>query len=109
MTIGNLNKRVTVQWDDSDPLLSGGEDKWANPATLASCWAHIERVVRGDERLTDGMLPTMLAGYRVTIRYLAGITELMRVKWGERYFAIRHVPAADRHDRFLVLDCEEVE
>lgn len=108
-TIGRLDKRVVIERDDSNPLNSGGVNPWADPVEHASAWARIEKASAADERLSDGILPTMLAAYRVTIRYVAGVTELMRVKWGSRYFAIRHAPASNRHDRFLVLDCEEVE
>lgn len=46
--------------------------------------------------------------YRITLRYLAGVTPLMRVKLGARTFEIQHVDNVGERNRALALTVTEV-
>ena len=44
----------------------------------------------------------------IKLRYIDGITSLMRVKYGSRYFEIFLVNNVDEKNEFILLSCKEV-
>ncbi len=100
---GRLRHRVTLQ-NAADTADGGGgfTTTWSDVATV---WAAIEPL-KSRERLFAQQLETPVT-HRVTIRYRAGVTAKMRLKFGARVFNIRGVINAGERDRTLELLCEE--
>lgn len=83
----------------------GFGDPWADPIKVAAARAKIQPL-RGNERLRAMQLEDTVT-HRITMRYRAGITAKMRVKFGARLFNIRAVIDPEERNRFLELMCEE--
>lgn len=100
---GRLRHRVTLQ-SAADTADGGGgfTTTWSDVATV---WAAIEPLA-ARERLFAQQLENPVT-HRVTIRYRAGVTATMRLKFGARVFNIRGVINAGERDRTLELLCEE--
>lgn len=113
MLINRLDRRVLIQRDDSPELDSGGISPWSVPFDVAEVWANLKRESQAEEDTIPGGVPVGRARYKVTIRYRGDISvnDRMRIKVSDtsRYLAIRHVPDVSRRERFIAMDCEEVE
>ena len=100
---GALRHRITLQSATDTPDGGGGfTTVWTDVATV---WAAIEPL-KGREQLHAAQLETPVT-HRVTLRYRAGVTPKMRVKFGTRVFNIRAVIDAEERHRTLELMCEE--
>jgi len=82
MRSGRLRHRVTIQQPVPDRSI-GGEDSWHDYATV---WAAIEPL-RGREYLAAQQEGAEVTG-RITMRYIAGVKQTMRIKHGSRIYEI---------------------
>ena len=101
--VGRMDRRVTLQ-DRSVSPSSFGEPvpAWADVAEL---WASIEPL--GSSEIWRAQAAESDATHRVTIRYLAGVTERMRLVYGGRILEIESVANEGERDRVLTLLCRE--
>jgi SPP1 family predicted phage head-tail adaptor len=101
---GRLNKRVEIQEAAETTDANGATSRtWS---TWRRCWAAIE-TPSGRETLQSGS-PTALLSHLVTIRYVAGVTPKMRIKYGPRIFGIGSVVNVNERNEDLLLACAEV-
>lgn len=104
MSAGRLRHRVIIQNYTTTTNQYGEETKvWAD---LDTVWAAVEPL-RGTELFESqqrfGALDT-----RIVMRYLSGVDETMRVKFGSRMFAIVSPPInKDERGIYLELMCKE--
>ena len=99
---GKLRHRVTIQQFTigSPQQTSSGEadGEWTEVKTV---WGAIEPL-RGRELIAAQQVASEVTG-TITIRYRAGVTAAMRVKFGARYYGVLAVVDPDeRHDRLLL-------
>jgi SPP1 family predicted phage head-tail adaptor len=69
-------------------------------------WGLVESQANGEHVGTQKTLST--GSVRVVIRYRAGITPKMRVKYGERTLNINGIINRDERNVELALDCREL-
>ena len=102
---GQLNRQITIQQNTQTKDAEGGMvDSWANFAE--NIWAKKNNLSGNERAATRQGGSTLDARTEFTIRYLAGITEQMRVLCDGKYYNIRHVnDFMDRHE-FIVLTCD---
>lgn len=74
-------------------------------STFTSPWVKAEPT-GGSQRMFAGKIDNP-AGMKFTMRYVAGVTETMRVLWGTRTFDIKNVLNVDERNIYLVLKTEE--
>lgn len=101
---GRLRHQVTIQnYSESQDSTTGEVTKsWTEFATVR---AAIEPL-RGKE-FFESQERFGVTMHRVIIRYLAGVNDTMRVKFGSRILAIKAVLNKDERNRWLELMCEE--
>ncbi len=102
-----LKRRVEIEMPVQ--VADGGGGLSVNWQNFATIWAEIlpfSTTVRNSEKFTNGQLED-IGGFRITIRYLNGITPKMRVKYGTRLFNIRAVIDPDENKEILELLAEE--
>lgn len=98
-----LRKRITIETSTETADTAGGfTTSWA---TFATVWAGFEPL-RGRENYQDMILQST-TNYRVTIRYLAGVTTKMRIKLGGRLFNIRSIMNPEERGEMLEFMVEE--
>jgi SPP1 family predicted phage head-tail adaptor len=103
--IGKLRHRITLQTATVTRGDRGAEIlTWADTATV---YADI-RTVGGQEQVLASQLEVATLLHTITIRHLAGVVPKMRVKWGDRYFAIEAVIESDNRMRMMSLSCREL-
>lgn len=105
MNPGQLNKRITIQ-QESATQNSFGEPTgtWSDIATV---WASINPIV-GKEYFAAETVKSEVS-HKIKIRYKAGITPDMRVKFGSRYFQIIGPPINFKEQNVeLQLMCKEL-
>lgn len=105
MNPGHLRHRVIIQQpvETKDHLKRPSTD-WADFATV---WAAVEPL-RGREFMLAQNTNSELT-VRIRIRYLPGVTNAMRVKYGDRIFNIQSPPIdVDERHREIHLMCTEV-
>lgn len=96
---GNLDQRVTLQQRDASlNTLGQASDTWTN---VAEVWARVEPL-KGREFFAAGQMQSE-ATTRITIRYLAGVTERNRVLWRGQPYDISAVIEPDGHKQTLEL------
>ncbi|QDV34913.1 Phage head-tail joining protein [Tautonia plasticadhaerens] len=101
--MSRMNKRVTLQsLTQTEDGQGGFTDSWGN---VASTWAEI-MPMKGYERMQAMQLQTPLT-HKVMIRYRAGVTNAMRLLYGERVLHIKEVINENEEGRFLRLLCVE--
>jgi SPP1 family predicted phage head-tail adaptor len=99
----DLNRRITIEQPvNSGDGAGGATVSWSDVATL---FANIEPQ-RGSFS-SNGFREQSEITHRVTIRYLAGLSSKMRVKYGSRYFNIRAIVNEDEKNERLILICQE--
>lgn len=104
MRSGRLNRRVTIQrLEVSKDHFNADIESWVDTATV---WAHIEPL-RGREYWQAKQVVGEVMG-RITIRYLAGIDEKMRVTYGEKTYNILAVINPEEKNRMLQLLVKEI-
>ena len=99
---GQLRNRVTIQQlatGSPDVFPSGEPDAaWTDVKTV---WAAIEPL-RGRELLAAQQIASEVSG-TITIRYRAGVTAGMRVKFGTRlYDILAPVDPMERHEKLIL-------
>jgi len=104
MRAGALNHRITIERATESANSYGERTKtWSEFATM---WASIEPLT-GREFYQSKQIGTETT-HNVTIRYKAGITQKMRVKYGSRYFDIESVINEKERGVKMFLMCKEV-
>ena len=105
MRSGRLNRRITIQeLSISKNQYSEDIESWVDVATI---WAHIEPL-RGREYWQAKQVVGEVTG-RITIRYLAGIDEKMRVIYGNKTYNILAVINLDERNRTLQLLVRQIQ
>lgn len=104
MRAGRLDQRVTIQ-SATVSVDSVGEPvhSWA---TFAEVWAEVLPMT-GREYLRAQSL-NVAETIRITVRYLAGVNETMRVLHGSRTYHIRSVIDVESRQKTLELMCEAI-
>lgn len=105
MRAGDLRHRVTIQQQvgkGKDPVTKETRETWQDVATV---WAAVEPL-RGREYF-QAMETESEAVTRVRIRYRPGVTNEMRVQYGDRILYIQGVIDVDERHRELQLMCVE--
>lgn len=103
MQAGLLRKRLTIQ-KPSQAQDGYGQtlDTWTDVATV---WGEIVPV-SGREMIAANAMQESKT-HAITIRYIAGITPKMRIKYGTRLFDIQSVLDENERHRTLNLSCVE--
>jgi len=105
-TAGKLRHRVTVQQNAPATVDDANTptDRWVTfgPRSVAAGVVDMT----GTEGDVAGKT-TATASHVVTLRYLAGLTREMRLKWGARYLNITSIANPDGRRRWHVLVCKE--
>jgi len=104
MRSGKLNRRVTIQ----QLLVTKDEynadiESWVD---LKTVWAYVEPLA-GREYWQAKQVVGEITG-RITIRYLAGVNEKMRIIYGEKTYNILSVINPEEKNRILQLLVKEV-
>ena len=103
MEAGRLRHRITIQ------QVAEAQDTYGEPiktwSTFAQRWAAINQVTGKENFNASQFAPD--ATTRVELRYLAGVTPKMRVKFGTRTFEIKAVLNNMERDVELTLLCLE--
>lgn len=101
--IGEMDKKVTIQAPTETD--DGGGQYVPSWSTFATVWARIAdpspyQIVSAEkvgQRIT----------HTITIWYLSGVTQAMRIKYGSRYLYIQTVNNVDEASEFLLITAEE--
>lgn len=103
MRAGDLRKRIIIE----QPTVAADSVGEMVPtwSTLAVLWASIEALT-GSERLQDAQI-NATADVKISVRYRAGITTAMRIKYGTRQFEIVSVQNVEERNRELAMLCVE--
>jgi SPP1 family predicted phage head-tail adaptor len=104
MRIGRLRHLVTIEHKVMTPDGAGGHA--AAWVTFAQVWAGVEPL-RGQERFEAQKLNGEIS-HKVIVRYLAGVTPAMRVRFGDRILR-QAAPPVNPQERNLSLEllCSE--
>lgn len=104
MRAGQLRHRITLQTPTESTSTStmGRTPTYADTATV---WASVEPL-SGNEQWRAKQAGTVVS-HRIIIRYMAGVTSAMRVKFGSRYFGIESVINENERNQMLELTCKE--
>lgn len=104
MRIGRLRHWINIEHLVSED--DGGGGLVSGWVPFAEIWAGVEPL-RGQQRFEAQKLNPKLT-HRIVIRYLAGITAAMRIKFGGRIFSIEAPPLnPDERNQTLELLCSE--
>ena len=103
MPIGDLNKRITLQYSTKVSNSMGGfVTSWVDAATI---WAAIWPVSAAET--VQSMQPTMTISHRVRIRYRSVLRASWRIKLGLRYFNIVSIINPSERGEYLDIMCKE--
>lgn len=103
MKIGDLNKRITLQYQAKAPDGMGTSTvTWTDIATV---WAAIWPVSASEQVKAMGTVQTIT--HRIRIRYRSVLKSSWRIKYGNRYFAIVGVTNPEERNEFLDILCKE--
>jgi SPP1 family predicted phage head-tail adaptor len=101
---GRLRKLVTIEsCAQAQNGLGEMVDTWS---TFATVYAGFEVRLPGREDLTAQQVKPVHPE-TIVIRYLAGVTSKMRVRYGTRVFSIQDLANTGERNEELVLDCVE--
>ena len=107
MNIGRLRERVIIQQIEAD---SPPVDEYGTPqqgwGEVATVWASVEPMSAREFIAAQAQQGETL--WKITIRYLDGLTAAMRVLSGGRTFAITGLLDQQGRHRALVLMCREL-
>ena len=103
MNIGDLNKRITLQYPSrvSDSM-GGFTVTWVDATTA---WAAIWPVSATEQIQAAQQVITIT--HKIRIRYRSGIESSWRVKFGDRYFSIVSIINPNERNRMLDILCKE--
>jgi SPP1 family predicted phage head-tail adaptor len=103
MRAGNLRHRITVQSPVSTTNAHGGVDfTWA---TLATVWASLSPESGKEQQ--DGKQQVAQTTYKVTMRYLTGLTTQCRIVFGTQVLNISSALDVDKRHKEWDLVCIE--
>ena len=104
---GEMDRRITIQRYNPAVKSRTGERIEEGWADLATCWARVRSAA--SREFWEAQAAHAELTHDVTIRYRAGITADMRLRFSGRVFDIV-APPVDPEDRhaFLILKCREV-
>ena len=103
MRIGDLDKRITLQYQTKTPDGMGGFTVvWADAATV---WAAIWPVSASET--IQAAQTTMTITHRIRIRYRSALKASWRVSWAGRYFNLVSTIDPNMDHRWLDLMCKE--
>lgn len=106
MQAGKLRERVTIQQEVVTRDTFGAEvNPWTDVATV---WASVRPGSSGERFISAADQVQATITHTVRIRYRAGLTPKMRLKWEGRYLGIQSVVEPDGRTRELVLLCLEI-
>jgi SPP1 family predicted phage head-tail adaptor len=101
---GKLIHSITIQKNTPTRDASGAEiESWSTHADRKS-WI---RPLTGNEKYVNQQI-LATADYAMGIRYCAGATSKMRVKYGSRYFDIKHIADPEERHHEMILLCKEL-
>lgn len=105
MNPGKLRHRITIQKPvEIKDDLNSPQIEWRD---FTSCWASVEPISGREYILLQNTNSELTV--RIKMRYISGITNGMRVKYGDRVFNIISPPIdLDERHRELHLMCSEV-
>lgn len=100
--IGERDRRVTLQYRQTvkDVYNADVLGAWTEFKTV---WAKVEDSTGSEQVQADQLTATRTT--TVTIRYLAGVNEAMRIKYASKYYNIVSIERPDR-ERSLILKTE---
>jgi len=103
MAAGDLNKRVTIQYETKvSDLMGGFTTVWNDGDTIfAAIWP-----VSATETI-QSLQPNMVISHRIRIRYRSVLRASWRIKFGNRYFAIVSIINPNEKNEWLDLLCKE--
>ena len=104
MNAGKLRNRIRIE-EPARGTDEGGGRPDMGWALVAEVWANI-RPITGQERIA-AMRSEVAVTHRIEIRYRAGLTEKMRVVYGDRVFNVRAVLDVDEARDEMQLLAEE--
>lgn len=101
--IADLRHRVVIEsLTDSTDGQGGFTAAWG---TFSTVWGSIQPAKAWEAMVA--MRVEYQKSHTCTIRYLAGVTTSMRIKFDSRYFQIKGIRTPDEKDFFMILDLEE--
>ncbi|MFN8493839.1 MAG: head-tail adaptor protein [Caldilineaceae bacterium] len=104
MQTGRLRHRVTLQTGKERTGAFGTEVQVWEPGD--TIYAEVRSQVGSDAKAPDEQIfPTVT--YLVTIRYRPGLSQKMRLIWGNRYLLVHDARELDNRMRLLQLICRE--
>jgi SPP1 family predicted phage head-tail adaptor len=99
-----MRQNITFQSESTSTDSGGGTSlSWVSGSTV---WAEVKPISRFSEKFKYGQLEDSLA-FRITTRYISGITPKMRILFGSRVFNIRNVVNLDERSEILEILAEE--
>lgn len=107
MKAGKLRHLIDIQARTLTPDAHGGRERdWHEDEPFAKgIWASVEPL-SGSEQWRARQVQASTT-HKVTIRYLAGVTSKMRVKFGSRYLLIESVKDDEERHWEMILMCTE--
>ena len=103
MRIGDLSKRITIQYQTNvSDGMGGSTVSWVDLATIfAAIWP-----VSAAETIA-GNATSMVISHRIRIRYRSSFKPSWRIKFGNRYFSIISIINPSERNQVLDLMCKE--
>lgn len=103
MKIGDLDKRITLQYQTKTPDGMGGWNlTWVDQAVIwGSLWP------TSANEVVAANATSMVISHRIRIRYRSVMKSSWRVKFGNRYFAIVSILNPNEGNEYLDLMCKE--
>lgn len=107
MKAGSLRHVIDIQQRTLTADAYGGREReWDEDEPFAKeIYASVEPLSGSEQWRADQVQASVT--HKVTIRYLAGVTSKMRIKFGERYLKIASVKNLDERNRTLEVMCTE--
>jgi len=103
MTIGELNKRIIIQYPTiAKDALGSMVTTWNEVATV---WAAIWPVSASEQVRNNAT--SMVITTKIRVRYRSVLKASWRVKYGNRYFSIEGIVNPNESNEWLDLLCKE--
>lgn len=103
MKVGDLNKRITLQYQTKVPDSMGGfTATWTDAGTI---WASIWPVSANEQIQANAT--NMIVSHRIRIRYRSVLKGSWRIKFGNRYFAVVSIVNPSEKNQMLEVLCKE--
>jgi SPP1 family predicted phage head-tail adaptor len=104
-SIGAMRHQVVIQKTTQNTGADGHvTDAWSTHVTV---WAEVVPLSGSETYVAQGITASVV--YRISCRYVSGVVPKMRVLWGSRVFEIGSVRNLDERNRFLVMNCQELD